>query len=171
MKAKNVIAFLLVVVIIVACAYIAAFDVTIGGFRVPSTFDKERGIRQGLDLVGGSVIVFEPDVEDLSTVTDEDMVPAETNIRKRLDDQKFTEATLTRQGKTGIRVEIPGVDDPQTAVKMIGATAKLEFLDADGKSIMDARGNIKKATAFYGPIEEYGNSVHYVQLTFTSEGR
>ena len=74
MKAKNVIAFLLVVVIIVACAYIAAFDVTIGGFRVPSTFDKERGIRQGLDLVGGSVIVFEPDVEDLSTVTDEDMV-------------------------------------------------------------------------------------------------
>ena len=69
MKAKNVIAFLLAVVIIFACAYIAAFDVTIGGFRVPSTFDKDRGIRQGLDLVGGSVIVFEPDVEDPSTVT------------------------------------------------------------------------------------------------------
>ncbi len=171
MKAKNVIAFLLVVVIIVACAYVAAFDVTIGDFRVPSTFDKERGIRQGLDLVGGSVIVFEPDVDDLSTVTDEDMGAAETIIRKRLDDQNFSEATLSRQGKTSIRVEIPGVDDPQTAVKMIGATAKLEFLDADGNSIMDARDNIKKATAFYGPIEEYGNSVHYVQLTFTSEGR
>ena len=133
MKAKNVIAFLLVVAIIVACAYVAAFDVTIGSFRVPSTFDKELGIRQGLDLVGGSVIVFEPDVEDLSKVTSEDMDAAETIIRKRLDDQNFGEATLSRQGNTGIRVEIPGVDDPQAAVAMIGATAKLEFLDADGK--------------------------------------
>ena len=171
MKAKNVIAFLLVVVLIVACAYVAAFDVTIGNFRVPSTFDKEKGIRQGLDLVGGSVIVFEPDVEDLSTVTAESMDAAETIIRKRLDDQNFSEATVSRQGETGLRVEIPGVDDPQAAVSMIGATAKLEFLDADGNLIMDAQGNIKKATALYGQVTEYGNSVHYVQLSFTSEGR
>ena len=171
MKAKNVIAFLLVVAIIVACAYVAAFDVTIGSFRVPSTFDKELGIRQGLDLVGGSVIVFEPDVEDLSKVTSEDMDAAETIIRKRLDDQNFGEATLSRQGNTSIRVEIPGVDDPQAAVAMIGATAKLEFLDADGNLIMDAQGNINKATAMYGQIEEYGENIHYVQLSFTKEGR
>lgn len=171
MKAKNLIAFLLVVVIIFACAYIAAFDVTIGGFRVPSTFDKERGIRQGLDLVGGSIIVFEPDVEDLSTVSAADMDAAEAIIQTRLDSQNFSEATVSRQGETSIRVEIPGVDDPQEAVSMIGATAKLDFRDAAGNVIMDARGNVEAATAMYGPTEQNGNSVHYVQLSFTSEGR
>jgi len=171
MKAKNVIAFLLVLVLIVAFAYVAAFDVKIGKFRVPSTFDKEKGIKQGLDLVGGSVIVFEPDVKDLSKVSAADMDAAEAIIRTRLDYLNYTEATLSRQGKTGLRVEIPGIDDPQEAVKQIGATAKLEFLDADGKVIMDAQGNVKKATAVYGQATEHGNNEHYVQLSFTSQGR
>ncbi|MBQ3023532.1 MAG: protein translocase subunit SecD [Clostridia bacterium] len=172
MKAKNVISFLLVVAIIVACAYVAAFDVKIGNFRVPSTFDKELGIRQGLDLVGGSIIVFEPDVKDLSKVSSKDMDSAEAIIRARLDAKNFAEATISRQGKTGIRVEIPEIDDPQEAVKMIGATAKLEFLDADGKAIMDgSKENIKGATALYGPVTESGGNVHYVQLSFTKKGQ
>ena len=171
MKAKNVIAFLLVVAIIVACAYVAAFDVKIGNFRVPSTFDKDKGIRQGLDLVGGSIIVFEPDVKDLSMVTDKDMDSAEAIIRNRLDKKNFAEATISRQGK-GIRVEIPEIDDPQEAVKMIGATAKLEFLNADGVTIMDgSKENIKSAKALYGPVSESGASEHYVQLTFTKKGQ
>ena len=172
MKAKNVIAFLLVVVLIVACAYVAAFDVKIGNFRVPSTFDKDKGIRQGLDLVGGSIIVFEPDVDDLSKVTDADMDAAESIIRSRLDAKNYAEATISRQGKTGIRVEIPEIDDPQEAVAMIGATAKLEFLDAEGKAIMDgSKDNVKSATALYGPVTEAGGNVHYVQLTFTKDGQ
>ncbi len=172
MKAKNVIAFLLVVVLIVACAYVAAFDVKIGNFRVPSTFDKDKGIRQGLDLVGGSIIVFEPDVEDLSKVTDEEMDAAETIIRSRLDEKNYSEATISRQGKTGIRVEIPEIDDPQEAVEMIGATAKLEFLDAEGNVIMDgSKANIKKATSMYGPTSEASGSVYYVELSFTKEGQ
>ncbi len=172
MKAKNVISFLLVVAIIVACAYVAAFDVKIGNFRVPSTFDKELGIRQGLDLVGGSIIVFEPDVEDLSKVSSKDMDSAEAIIRNRLDKKDFTEATISRQGKTGIRVEIPEIDDPQEAVEMIGATAVLQFLDADGNVIMDgSKENIKTATALYGPISETSGNVHYVQLSFTKKGQ
>ncbi len=171
MKAKNVIAFLLVFVIIVACAYVAAFDVKIGNFRVPSTFDKELGIRQGLDLVGGSIIVFEPDVEDLSKVTNKDLDAAESIIRNRLDAKNFAEATISRQGK-GIRVEIPEIDDPQEAVKMIGATAVLQFINADGEVIMDgSKENIKSAKAMYGQVSEYGSSEHYVQLTFTKKGQ
>ena len=53
MKAKNVISFLLVFALILAFAYVAAFDVKIGNIEIPSTFDKEKGIKQGLDLVGG----------------------------------------------------------------------------------------------------------------------
>ena len=172
MKAKNVISFLLVVVLIVAFAYVAAFDVKIGNIEIPSTFDKDKGIKQGLDLVGGSIIVFEPDVKDLDKVTAEDMNSAESIIRTRLDSKGYAEATISRQGETGIRVEIPDIDDPQEAVKMIGATAKLEFLDADGKVIMDgSKDYVKGAASKYGPTSETSGNLYYVQLNFTSEGQ
>lgn len=172
MKAKNVISFLLVVVLIVAFAYVAAFDVKIGNIEIPSTFDKEKGIKQGLDLVGGSIIVFEPDVKDLSKVTADEMGSAESIIRARLDAEGYSEATISRQGETGIRVEIPNIDDPQKAIEMIGATAKLEFLDADGKVIMDgSKDNVSGAVSKYGPISETSGNQYYVQLSLTSDGQ
>lgn len=172
MKAKNVISFLLVVVLIVAFAYVAAFDVKIGNIQIPSTFDKEKGIKQGLDLVGGSIIVFEPDVEDLSKVTADEMGSAESIIRARLDAEGYSEATISRQGETGIRVEIPNIDDPQKAIEMIGATAKLEFLNADGNVIMDgSKDYVSGAVSKYGPISETSGNQYYVQLSFTSDGQ
>ncbi len=172
MKAKNVISFLLVMVLILAIAYISAFDVKIGNIEVPSTFDKEKGIKQGLDLVGGSIIVFEPDVKDLSKVTSDEMGAAESIIRARLDAEGYSEATISRQGDTGIRVEIPNIDDPQEAVKMIGATAKLEFLDADKNVIMDgSKKYVSGAVSKYGQISEGGSNEYYVQLSFSKEGQ
>lgn len=172
MKAKNVISFLLVVVLIAVFAYVAAFDVKIGNIEIPSTFDKEKGIKQGLDLVGGSIIVFEPDVKDLDKVTSEEMGSAESIIRARLDSSGYSEATISRQGDTGIRVEIPNIDDPQEAIEMIGATAKLEFLNADGKVVMDgSKDNVSGATSKYGPINETSGNCYYVQLSLTSEGQ
>lgn len=172
MKAKNVISFLLVMVLILAIAYISAFDVKIGNIEVPSTFDKEKGIKQGLDLVGGSIIVFEPDVKDLSKVTSDEMGAAESIIRARLDAEGYSEATISRQGDTGLRVEIPNIDDPQEAVKMIGATAKLEFLDADKNVIMDgSKKYVSGAVSKYGQLSEGGSNEYYVQLSFSKEGQ
>ena len=172
MKVKNVISFLLVVVLIVACACIAAFDVKIGSLRVPSTFDEERGIKKGLDLVGGSIIVFEPDVKDLSKVSEDAMDSAESIIRTRLDAVVDTEATITRQDDTSIRIEIPGEQNPHDAVEKLGKVAKLEFRDADGKVVMDgSKKYVKSAGAKYGPTSEYSGSVHYIQLNLTDEGR
>ena len=172
MKAKNLISFLLVIVLIAVFSYVALFDFKIGNIEVPSTFDKEKGIKQGLDLVGGSIIVFEPDVKDLSKVTSEDMGSAESIIRARLDAAGYNEATISRQGETGIRIEIPNIDDPQEAVEMIGATAKLEFLDADGKAIMDgSKKYISGAKSIYGPISETSGNVYYVQLSFKKDGQ
>lgn len=172
MKAKNVISFLLVMVLIIAFAYVAAFDVQIGNIHIPSTFDKEEGIKQGLDLVGGSSIVFEPDVEDLSAVTEDELSSAEAIIRARLDSSGNTEATISRQGEYGLRVEIPNIDDPQAAVELIGQTAKLEFMDADGNVIMDgSKTYVTSAEAMYGQLDSASSAQHYVSLQFTQEGR
>ncbi|MGN1097481.1 MAG: preprotein translocase subunit SecD, partial [Clostridia bacterium] len=171
MKAKNVISFILIMVLIAAFASVCAFDIKIGNFEVPSVLG-EKGIKQGLDLVGGSIIVFEPDVPEGTKVTAEQMDSAERVIRARLDAQNYTEATISRQGETGLRVEIPNIDDPQAAVEMIGKVAKLQFLDADGNEIMDGSETyVKKAESAYGQVNQGSSSEHHVILQFTSEGR
>ncbi|MGM9552578.1 MAG: protein translocase subunit SecD [Clostridia bacterium] len=172
MKAKNIISFVLVMAIIATMAFVVFGDVTIGNIRVPGVLDTEKGIKQGLDLVGGSVIVFEPDVENLSTVTAEQLDSAENIIRVRLDSLGQTEATVTRQGEYGIRVEIPNIDDPNEAVAYIGQTAALQFLDIDGNVVMEGNETyVDSATSIFGQTTEYGNSQHYVELSLTKEGR
>ncbi len=172
MKAKNIISFVLVMAIIVSMAFVVFGDVTIGNIRVPGVLDKELGVKQGLDLVGGSVIVFEPDVEDLDKVTPEQMDSAEGIIRARLDSQVNKESTITRQGEYGLRVEIPNIDDPNAAVELIGKTAALNFVDANGNVVMEGNDtNVQSAAAQFGPISQYGNSEHYVLLTLTQEGQ
>ncbi len=172
MKTKNIISFVVTMVIIVCMATVIFGDVTIGNFRVPGVLDAEYGIKQGLDLVGGSVIVFEPDVEDLGAVTAEQLDSAENIIRVRLDSIGQTEATVSRQGEYGIRVEIPNIDDPNEAVAYIGQTAALQFLDVDGNVVMEGNETyVNSATATFGQTSQYSNSEHYVVLSLTSEGQ
>ncbi len=158
--------------IIVALSFVVFGDVTIGNIRVPGVLDKELGVRQGLDLVGGSVIVFEPDVEEGYKVKDDEMVSAEGVLRARLDRYGYYDATISRQNGTGLRVEIPNIDNPQEAVQLIGKTAALNFMDAEGNVVMAGTDEfVKSAQARYGQLEEYSNSEYYVALTLTSAGR
>lgn len=171
MKAKSVISFILIMVIIAAFACVCAFEIPIGNFTIPSVLG-DQGIKKGLDLVGGSIIVFEPDVPAGTKVTSVDMDAAESIIRARLDAQGNTEATISRQGETGLRVEIPNIDDPQEAISIIGQVAKLEFLNADGDVIMDgSRQYVSSATKMYGDPTNSGYDQNYVELQFTAEGQ
>lgn len=171
MKAKSIVSFILVAVLIAAIASVCAFDIKIGNFEIPGVLGDD-GIKKGLDLVGGSIIVFEPDVPEGTKVTEADLNAAETIIRTRLDSQGNNEATITRQGEMGLRVEIPNVDDPQEAVDMIGQVAKLEFLDADGNVIMDgSKTYVQSATRMYGDYSGNGRQENYIELQFTKEGQ
>ncbi|MDO4562713.1 MAG: protein translocase subunit SecD [Clostridia bacterium] len=172
MNGKNVVSFIVVLVVIALLAYITIADVTIGDINFPGVLDSEVGIRQGLDLVGGSIIVFEPDVEDTTTVSSEEVEVAEDIIRQRLDSRGYFDATISRQGETGIRVEIPNIDDPNEAVETIGRTAKLEFRDADGNVVMEGtKDYVINASYQYGPVTQNGSSEHYISLQFTEAGR
>lgn len=48
-------------------------------------------------------------------------------VRRRLDETGLVDPTITRQGKDGILVQLPGVDDPQQIRKLLGTTAKMTF--------------------------------------------
>ena len=48
-------------------------------------------------------------------------------MRGRIEELGITEAVTQKQGKNRIRIELPGVHDPEAAKKIIGATASLDF--------------------------------------------
>ncbi len=56
-------------------------------------------------------------------------------IRNRIDQFGVTEPVIVRQGKDKIVVQLPGVKDPQRALKLIGQTAQLEFKLVDEEAM------------------------------------
>ena len=167
MKAKSITKFAAVCVIIAILAYVAAFGVEIMGKYIPASFDEEFGIKKGFDLAGGSVIVFEPEVEDLGTVTEEQIAAAVAALRLRLDSNGLNEATVSEQvseDQKRLRVEIPAVTDPNEAIEYLGAMASLSFRDPQGNEVINGT-HVKEAA----PVTQDGKIM--VQLQFTGEGQ
>ena len=168
MKAKSIMNFAAVCVIIAILAYVAAFGVSLMGKTITASFDEDFGIKKGFDLAGGSVIVFEPDVKDMSTVSDEDISAALAALRLRLDSNGLNEATVSEQVTDDLkrlRVEIPAVTDPNEAIQYLGAMASLSFRDHQGTEILNGTHVVNAQ----GVIDqETGKPV--VQLEFSSEG-
>jgi preprotein translocase subunit SecD len=50
-----------------------------------------------------------------------------TTLRNRVDELGVAEPLVARQGRNRILVQLPGVDDPNQAIRVLGATATLEF--------------------------------------------
>ncbi|MET7397992.1 protein translocase subunit SecD [Dactylosporangium sp. NPDC005572] len=86
-----------------------------------------RPARLGLDLRGGTQIVLETRDGEHAKATAKTTDEALEILRRRVDELGLTEPTLTRSGDRRIIVELPGVDDPQRAVEVIGRTAELTF--------------------------------------------
>ncbi len=167
---KSITKLVIAVLVIALGAYIAlcGFNMQMFGWHIsyPSALDEENGIRQGLDLVGGSVITYEAQTE---TAEDSDMESVKNVLRKRLDALGYSEATVSRQGDKKVRVEIPAIQDPEEAVQTLGQTAKLTFRDADGNVVLEGT-DVASATAAFGQVSETGGDQHYVQLQLNDSG-
>ena len=160
------IAKLLIVLLLIAAVVFAAFgSYTIFGVTQKGAFEGDISIKQGLDLVGGSVITFEAEAE---SATAEQMATVVSVMRKRLDSANYTEAVVSTQGEKRVRIEIPSVSNPDDAIDLLGKTAQLQFVDADGNVALTGS-DIKSAKKMYGPIDNTGVSVNYVELTFNKE--
>jgi SecD/SecF fusion protein len=83
--------------------------------------------RLGLDLRGGTQITLEtqdsPTTEADAEATDRTLAV----LRGRVDALGVAEPTLVRSGENRIIVELPGLDDPTEAARVIGRTAQLSF--------------------------------------------
>lgn len=88
---------------------------------------KER-INLGLDLKGGMHLTLKVETEKLDDNAGADAVIRAIEIlRNRIDGMGVAEPVIQRQGENEIIVQLPGVTDRESALRMVGQVAQLEF--------------------------------------------
>ena len=101
----------------------------VGKFSVDKNFD----LKMGLDLAGGSHLVFEADMEKIAKEKQSTAIEGVRNVIERRVNLFGVSEPLVQtsqfEGKDRIIVELPGVMDTQQAVSLIGKTAQLEFAE------------------------------------------
>jgi preprotein translocase subunit SecD len=94
--------------------------ISLGSFVVTLAVGNKP--QYGLDLQGGISVVLRPTTQVPSDVLDR----AVTIIRQRVDSLGVAEPEIGRQGNN-VLVQLPGVQDQQRAIDLIGTTAELRF--------------------------------------------
>ncbi len=165
---NSVCSFVLMLMCLVLCVTVAFYGVDELGIK---SVMEDDAINKGLDLVGGSSVTYKAIPEENMEITmDEALNTVESMLRQRLDSLGYSEGTIARVGSEQIRVEIPGISNPEEAVRTLGSTAKLEFRNASGEVLFGGE-MVKEAKASYGETGAGLGSEYFVTLSFTNEGR
>lgn len=159
-KTKSIV-ILTVLAILIAFFGAASFV----SFEIPNSTNDYKSIfgtiGKGIDLEGGYYAVLTP--KSGKTASSEDIDAVIETLRSRLDENGYTEATITRQDN-GLRVEIPAIDNPDKVMELIGDQGELQFRDSKGNLKVSGK-HVKDARFGY---DENGKPTVY--LEFTSEG-
>lgn len=171
MKKKYSPAGLIVILLVIVLSTWTIFNrLNLGLAKIPNVKD---GVVLGLDLVGGAEITYEADLEGADVSAEElseGMKAAQTMLRERLTTFGYTEADVYLSGDDRVVVAIPNIDDPEEAVQMLGSTAKVTFVDADGNVILTGD-DLTGASMAYGDVDNTGFSVYYVNVDLSTEGQ
>jgi preprotein translocase subunit SecD len=95
--------------------------------------DKQIFTHKGLDLQGGVSILLKASPPPGQTSVDSDQMAAvQTIVTQRVNAFGVSEPQIQQQGSDHILVELPGIQNQDEAVKTIGNTGLLEWIDLSG---------------------------------------
>jgi len=114
-KQRNVLSIVAVITLVVIAAVL---------FWPPQT-----KIRQGLDIQGGVSVILTAKAPAGEALTEDKMDRAQTVLQARVNALGASEATVQRQGNDAILVQLPGIKNQQQALRALGTTGLLEFVD------------------------------------------
>lgn len=98
---------------------------------------REVKVHLGLDLQGGLRVLLQADLPEGTAITAEQMQVARSIIDKRINALGVSEPLIQVQGTNRIVVELPGIENPEDAVKAFGNTGLLEFVDAGSTPLQE----------------------------------
>jgi preprotein translocase subunit SecD len=85
-------------------------------------------MRLGLDLQGGSQLTIEAKpTKDIPKISEPELESIKKVIENRVNGLGVSEPLVQTMGNRQILVQLPGVNDPQEAEKVLGGTAQLDF--------------------------------------------
>ena len=118
--------------------------------------DPHRVINLGLDLKGGMHLVLQIDTQAIPEEARKDAVARAVEIlRNRVDEFGIAEPVIFPEGSDRIVVQLPGILDPERALRLIGRTALLEFkLVADDAITKATLARINEKKPILTQIEE-----------------
>jgi SecD/SecF fusion protein len=96
----------------------------------PEKIDKlhKKALKLGLDLRGGMHLTLEVDDSQLKADEKKDVLDRALEIvRNRVDQFGVSEPTIQKEGTKRIIVQLPGLQDPERAKRLLGQTAMLEW--------------------------------------------
>ena len=127
MRERNYALLIAIIFLAVLAAWIVMPDNP--GLRV-GPINKEIKVHEGLDLQGGLQVLLQADVTDCASVTSDAMDSAKAIVENRVNALGVAEPLIQRQGTCRIVVELPGLANPDEAIRTFGNTGLLEFIDA-----------------------------------------
>lgn len=92
---------------------------------MPSWFPKKQ-VQLGLDLQGGSRFLLQPETKNA-----DDVEPAINALKRRVYELGIGDTMIQRQGNDRIRVEIPGLQDPQLLKDVLGEAGEISIRTLD----------------------------------------
>ena len=123
---------IIIAVVVIAAGLILGFQTfSVGNFQRGSD-NTLLGLSLGLDLQGGSHLVYQTNLVDPNTgarveVTQDQMEALKLNIERRVNSSGLGEPIIQLLGSDRLLIQLPGLDDPERAKRLIGETARLEF--------------------------------------------
>lgn len=132
-------------------------------------------IKLGLDLKGGTQVILKATQIQQASTTDSTADEQTGNassvaidkamliMLNRIDKLGISEPLITKDFSSNIVVQLPGVDNPDKAVEVIGQTAQLEFRIVEG---YDEQNNYK-----LGPVLITGDKLSSAKAGYDSNGQ
>lgn len=192
-KHKLFVSFAAILLLAAAAAWIAypkGSKINLSALKI--NYKKDFKVHLGLDLQGGSHLVYQADFTDIK---EQDRADALNSIRdtieRRVNSFGVSEPLVQVTGNDRIIVELPGIKDVNEAINQIGQTPYLEFRtenpnppalqpDASGKITVDPNANwlptglsgkqLVKASVDYQGGQGL-SSEPVVKLQFNDEGK
>ena len=152
--------------IIIILALVVLIDIPKG----PKFFGKEIKTHLGLDLQGGTELVYQADLSG-STNKTQDLNNLMSVFRQRIDRLGVAEPTIQQQGSDQVLIQLPGVKDINQAIATIGQTYQLMFMtqvtDATtGSQLQDYYQNNYTYPGYWQPTDLTGKDLLSSDVTY-----
>lgn len=134
----------IILVSLLLAAYVApqAFNRGIDALHIPGGHLPASPFRLGLDLLGGTHLVYQADLSQLANQSATDAMQGIRDvIERRVNVFGVAEPLVQVSGHDRLIVELAGIKDVNQAIQLIGATPFLEFKEekSDTRAIIEAQ--------------------------------